>query len=31
MSTAVTGHAQHYALVMAAGVLAAIVIAVFGW
>ena len=31
MSATVTGHAQHYGLVMAVGVLAAIAIAVFGW
>jgi hypothetical protein len=31
MSAAVTGHAQHYGLVMAVGVLAAVAIAVFGW
>jgi multicomponent Na+:H+ antiporter subunit D len=31
MSAGVTGHAQHYGLVMAVGVLAVIAIAVFGW
>jgi multicomponent Na+:H+ antiporter subunit D len=31
MSVAVSGHAQHYGLIMAAGVLAAIAVAVFGW
>lgn len=31
MSAGVSGHAQHYGLVMAVGVLAAIAIAVFGW
>jgi multicomponent Na+:H+ antiporter subunit D len=31
LSVAVTGHAQHYGLIMAAGVLVAIAIAVFGW
>jgi multicomponent Na+:H+ antiporter subunit D len=31
LSTSVSGHAQHYGLLMAAGVLAAIAIAVFGW
>ncbi|MBI1876474.1 MAG: Na(+)/H(+) antiporter subunit D [Acidobacteria bacterium] len=31
LSTAVSGHAQHYGLIMAAGVLAAIALAVFGW
>ncbi len=31
LSTAVSGHTQHYGLAMAAGVLAAIAIAVFGW
>jgi hypothetical protein len=31
MSAAITGHAQHYGLAMAVGVLAAIAIAVFGW
>jgi multicomponent Na+:H+ antiporter subunit D len=31
LSAAVTGHTQHYGLIMAIGVLAAIAIAVFGW
>ena len=31
LSVAVSGHAQHYGLIMAAGVLAAIALAVFGW
>ena len=31
MSGAVSGHAQHYGLLMTAGVLAAIAIAIFGW
>jgi multicomponent Na+:H+ antiporter subunit D len=31
LSISVSGHAQHYGLLMAAGVLAAIAIAVFGW
>ena len=31
LSLAVSGHAQHYGLIMAAGVLAAIALAVFGW
>jgi multicomponent Na+:H+ antiporter subunit D len=30
LSTAVSGHAQHYGLIMAAGILAAIALAVFG-
>ena len=31
LSTTVSGHAQHYGLIMAAGILAAIALAVFGW
>jgi multicomponent Na+:H+ antiporter subunit D len=31
LSVSVSGHAQHYGLIMAAGVLAAIAMAVFGW
>jgi hypothetical protein len=31
MSARVTGHAQHYGLIMAVGVLAAIAVAVFSW
>jgi hypothetical protein len=31
LSGAVSGHAQHYGLIMTAGVLAAIAIAIFAW
>jgi multicomponent Na+:H+ antiporter subunit D len=31
LTVAVTGHAQHYGLIMAAGILAALALAVFGW
>jgi multicomponent Na+:H+ antiporter subunit D len=31
LSAAVSGHAQHYGLIMVAGILAAIALAVFGW